>query len=100
MTQMKQSAYLLNLGRGKIVVEEDLVKALNEGIIAGAGLDVIEKEPIDHKSVLFKVEDQSKLLITPHIAWASVEARKTLIDEVAKNIQSYQAGRLLHIQMN
>lgn len=88
MAKMKQSAYLLNLGRGNIVVEEDLAKALNEGLIAGAGLDVLAKEPIDHHNALFKVEDKSKLLITPHIAWASVEARTCLIQEVVMNIEA------------
>lgn len=88
MMQMKQSAYLLNLGRGNIVVEADLARALNEGIIAGAGLDVLEKEPIDEDNPLFKVEDKNKLLLTPHIAWASVEARNQLIKEVVMNIEA------------
>ena len=87
---MKPTAYLLNLGRGNIVVEADLVKALNENLIAGAGLDVLEKEPITHESVLFDVMDKNKLLITPHIAWASVEARETLIQEVVQNIEAFK----------
>lgn len=91
---MKRNAILLNLGRGKIVVEEDLAKALNEGLIAAAGLDVLESEPIEPHNPLFLVEDQSKLLITPHIAWASVEARKVLIDEIIKNIQAYEKGEV------
>lgn len=90
MAQMKKSAYLINVGRGKIVKEEDLAQALNEGLIAGAGLDVLEKEPIDHFNPLFKVEDKNKLLITPHIAWASVEARTRLIKEVVENIEAYK----------
>ena len=89
---MKKSAFLVNVGRGRIVVEEDLAKALNEKLIAGAALDVLEKEPIDHLNPLFKVEDKTKLLITPHIAWASVEARRTLIHEVSKNIESFVKG--------
>ncbi len=89
---MKKTAVLINVGRGKIVVEADLAKALNEGEIAGAALDVLEKEPIDASNPLYSVEEPSKLLITPHIAWASVEARRTLVEEVVKNIQSYQAG--------
>lgn len=90
--QMKKSAFLVNVGRGRIVVEEDLAKALNEKLIAGAALDVLEKEPIDHLNPLFKVEDKTKLLITPHIAWASVEARRTLIHEVSKNIEAFVKG--------
>ncbi len=92
MKKMKPSAYLLNLGRGHIVVEEDLAKALNENLIAGAGLDVLAKEPIDHHNPLFTVEDKSKLLITPHIAWASVEARTNLIEEVVMNIEALKKG--------
>ena len=88
MAKMKRNAFLLNLGRGNIVVEEDLAKALNEGLIAGAGLDVLAKEPIDHHNALFKVVDKNKLLITPHIAWASVEARTQLIKEVVMNIEA------------
>ena len=88
LKQMKKTAFLLNLGRGRIIEEEDLARALNEGLIAGAGLDVLEKEPIDHHNALFKVKDKSKLLITPHIAWASVEARNRLIQEVVMNIEA------------
>lgn len=90
MAQMKKTAYLLNLGRGNIVVEGDLTKALNEDLIAGAGLDVLSKEPIDHNNVLFGVKDKNKLLITPHIAWASVEARNKLIQEVVMNIEAFK----------
>ena len=92
--QMKKSAYLLNLGRGRIVVEKDLARALNEGLIAGAGLDVLENEPITKENPLFEVTDQSKLLITPHIAWASIEARTRLIEEVVANIKAYESGVL------
>lgn len=90
MQRMKRSAYLINVGRGKIVNEADLAKALNQGLIAGAGLDVLEKEPIDAMNPLFDVVDKSKLLITPHIAWASIEARVRLIQEVADNILAFQ----------
>ena len=92
--QMKKSAYLLNLGRGRIVVERDLARALNEDLIAGAGLDVLENEPITKENPLFSVTDRNKLLITPHIAWASVEARTVLIQEVVANIQAYERGEL------
>lgn len=92
--QMKKSAYLLNLGRGRIVVERDLARALNEDLIAGAGLDVLENEPITKENPLFSVTDKNKLLITPHIAWASVEARTLLIQEVVANIQAYGRGEL------
>lgn len=92
MKQMKKSAFLLNLGRGNIIDEADLAKALNENLIAGAGLDVLAEEPIAKENPLFKVEDQNKLLITPHIAWASIEARTLLLQEVIKNIQAFKQG--------
>jgi len=92
--QMKKSAYLLNLGRGRIVDEGDLARALNESLIAGAALDVLENEPITKENPLFTVKDQNKLLITPHIAWASVEARTVLIKEVVANIQAYECGKI------
>ncbi|MBP3887282.1 MAG: D-2-hydroxyacid dehydrogenase [Cellulosilyticum sp.] len=92
IAKMKENAYLLNLGRGNIVVEEDLARALNENLIAGAGLDVLAKEPIDHHNPLFKVVDKNKILITPHIAWASVEARTQLIKEVVMNIEALKNG--------
>lgn len=92
LSKMKSTAYLLNLGRGKIVVEEDLAKALNDNLIAGAALDVLANEPIDAKNPLFEVKDQDKLFITPHIAWASVEAREVLVQEVVKNIEAFEIG--------
>ena len=85
---MKQSAYLLNLGRGGIVNETDLVKALNENLIAGAGVDVFTKEPLPEDSPFFSLNDKSKIILTPHIAWASKEARELLVSMIAKNISS------------
>lgn len=90
--QMKPSAILLNLGRGGIVIEKDLVRALNEHLIAGAALDVLEKEPIEAGHILFDVNDKSRLLLTPHIGWASVEARNRLMQEIIKNIEAYKLG--------
>ncbi|MSS63143.1 D-2-hydroxyacid dehydrogenase [Lachnospiraceae bacterium WCA-693-APC-MOT-I] len=90
--KMKPSAYFLNLGRGHIVVEEDLARALNENLIAGAGLDVLCKEPMTSENSLLKVNNREKLIITPHIAWASVEARERLMEEVYKNIEAFQNG--------
>ena len=90
--KMKKSAYLVNMGRGPIVNEEDLVEALNNNEIAGAALDVLCKEPMAEDNPLLKIQDSRKLLITPHIAWASVEARQRLIDLDVENIKSYLAG--------
>lgn len=77
--KMKKSAYFLNLGRGPIVVEEDLAEALENGEIAGAGLDVLSAEPMLESNPLRQIKDPEKLIITPHIAWASVEARTRLM---------------------
>ncbi len=86
-TKMKSSAYLINVGRGPIVKESDLCRALNENLIAGAGLDVLEKEPMSADNPLFSIKDSRKLLITPHIAWATTEARTRLMKNVYKNIE-------------
>lgn len=90
--KMKRTAILVNVGRGPIVNEEDLRRALDEDLIGGAGLDVVCKEPISEDNPLNKIKDSSKLIITPHIAWATYEARSRLITEVYKNIQSFLAG--------
>ena len=84
--KMKRTAYLVNTGRGGIAVEEDLAKALDEGLIAGAGIDVYVKEPLPQSSPLMHLEHPEKLLLTPHIAWYSVEARARLAHEMAQNI--------------
>lgn len=86
---MKPTAFLLNVSRGGLIREEDLLWALKEKKIQGAALDVMEKEPPDKGNPLLK---QENLLITPHIAWASKEARKRLIDILADNINSYLEG--------
>lgn len=89
---MKKSAVIINVGRGTIINETDLAKALNEDLIAGAGLDVLEREPINEDNPLLKIQDSTKLLITPHIAWASVEARKRLWNDVDLNIEAFING--------
>lgn len=90
--KMKSSAVLLNLGRGPIINEEDLADALRNNIIAGAGLDVISVEPMEANNPLYGIQDSSKLIITPHIAWATVEARNRVVEEVYKNIKAYING--------
>ena len=89
---MKKSAILINVGRGPIVNEKDLAEALNAGVIAGAGLDVLSAEPMKADNPLLAVQDSRKLVITPHIAWASVEARQKLVDEVAENVRAWMNG--------
>lgn len=89
---MKKHAILLNLGRGGIVNEKDLAEALDRNIIGGAALDVLEKEPMAPDNPLLKAANSHKLIITPHIAWASVEARSRLIQEIVSNIEAFLGG--------
>jgi len=86
---MKKSAILLNLARGAIVASESLHDALASDVIAAAGLDVLEKEPIEADNELLHIADSGKLIITPHMAWTSVEARNRIVDSVAKSIAEF-----------
>ncbi len=85
---MKPTAYIFNLGRGGIINEADIVEALNENLLAGAGIDVFCKEPLPLDSPYLKVNNPDKILLTPHIGWASKEARACLIDKIAENIKN------------
>lgn len=87
--KMKKSAIFINVGRGPIVVEEDLARALEEGEIAAAGIDVLSKEPMAAENPLRRIKDSSKLIITPHIAWAAVESRERLMKMVYNNITEF-----------
>lgn len=87
--KMKSTAVLLNAGRGPIVNEEDLTEALEQELIAAAALDVISVEPMEATNPLLRIKDSKKLLITPHIAWATVEARQRVLDEVCLNIEAF-----------
>ena len=89
--KMKNSAIFLNLGRGPIVVEQALADALMNDEIAAAGLDVLSKEPMALENPLIKIRDSRKLIITPHIAWASVESRKRLMQIILRQIQEFFA---------
>lgn len=87
--KIKKTAIFLNLGRGPIVVEQDLYEALETGEIAAAGLDVLCEEPMSETNPLAKIKDSKKLIITPHIAWASVEARNRLMQIIAEQIREF-----------
>lgn len=87
--KMKKTAIFLNLGRGPIVVEQDLYEALEIGEIAAAGLDVLCEEPMSETNPLAKIKDSKKLIITPHIAWASVEARNRLMQIIIEQIREF-----------
>lgn len=90
---MRKTAYFINVGRGPIVNEKALAKALDEGWIAGAALDVFANEPMESEHPFLTLQNPDRLLMTPHIAWASVEARGRLIQELYLNIEAYLAGR-------
>ncbi len=90
--KMKKGAVLINVARGAVVNNEDLYTALTEETIAGAGLDVLEQEPITSANPLSRLMDSNRLIITPHMAWASTEARRRVVEEVYKNIEAFLRG--------
>ncbi len=92
LAKMKSTAYLVNVARGPVVNNTDLYEALETGTIAGAGLDVLEKEPLQLSNPLSKIKDSNKLIITPHLAWGSVEARMRCVEGVYDNIKAFQRG--------
>ena len=87
--KMKSTAIFLNLGRGPIVVEQDLADALRRNSIAAAGLDVLSVEPMSVHNPLREIKDSERLVITPHIAWASVEARTRLMKIIEGQIEEF-----------
>ena len=89
LQRMKPLAYLINVARGGIINESDLVRALDEELIAGAASDVFTTEPISADHPFLAVKDRSRLLLTPHMGWASVEAREELLAGVRRNIIEY-----------
>jgi len=88
LLSMKTGSIILNLGRGGIINENDLAEVLDLKEIY-AGLDVVQNEPIQKDSPLLRIKHSHRLVITPHIAWASIEARKTLVDNITKNIETF-----------
>lgn len=88
LRMMKPSAYIVNMGRGGIVDEAALAKAIDEGRIAGAGVDVFTAEPLPSDNPLMNVRNLDRLILTPHIGWASTEARQRLVQMIADNISS------------
>ena len=92
LAKMKQTAVLINVARGPVVNGQDLYEALTNGVIAAAGLDVLEEEPISVTHPLYQIKDSNKLIITPHMAWASIEARTRVVEEVYRNIDAFLKG--------
>jgi len=91
LKKMKSSAFLINTARGGIVDEMALLNALQQNLIAGAGIDVLETEPQDKNDKLL-ISGLNNLIITPHIAWASVASRQRLLDGLINNIQAFVEG--------
>jgi glycerate dehydrogenase len=91
---MKSSAFLINTARGPIIVDQDLADALNKGVIAGAGIDVLSVEPPSIDNPLFKAKN---CIITPHIAWATLEARTRLMSIATNNLASFIKGEAVNI---
>ena len=90
---MKPSAYLVNVGRGGIVDEAALARALDAGTIAGAALDVTLPEPPVASNPLFALQRPERLVVSPHLAWASIEARNRCLAEVGLNLQAWLDGQ-------
>jgi glycerate dehydrogenase len=91
---MKRSAFLLNTSRGSIVVDEDIADALNNDVIAGAGIDVLSVEPPPKNNPLFSAKN---CIITPHIAWATKEARQRLMDITVNNLTAFINGSAVNV---
>lgn len=94
LKRMKRSAFLLNTSRGPIIVDEDLADALNRDVIAGAGIDVLSVEPPSKDNPLFKAKN---CIITPHIAWATKEARSRLMNTAVNNLAAFIAGKPVNV---
>ncbi|CAK9080496.1 unnamed protein product [Durusdinium trenchii] len=91
---MKPTAYLINTGRGSLIKEPDLIEALEQKAIAGAGLDVQETEPPPEDSPLYTLEN---VILTPHIGWKRLETRQRLMDIVAANLTAFLAGKPVNV---
>ena len=92
LKKMKSTAVLINVARGPVVNNANLYEALVAGEIAAAGLDVVEREPLEESNPLSRLKDSNQLIITPHLAWASVEARTRCVEEAYKNIEAFLRG--------
>ncbi len=89
ISKMKKTAYLINTSRGGVIEEEALAEALHAGRLAGAGIDVLAEEPMRHDHPYFSAPN---CIITPHVAWASTEARRRLITLVCENLDAFLSG--------
>lgn len=90
LAMMKPSSYLINTARGGLVDEKALIEALNQGTIAGAGLDVQEVEPLDDASALYRMDN---VILTPHMGWRGLETRRRLVKLIGDNIKAFANGQ-------
>ena len=93
LARMKKTAYLINTSRGGVIVEDDLRRALDRGVIAGAAVDVLSSEPPTEDNPLLHAKN---IIVTPHIAWATMEARTRLLSIVTDNLSAYLRGEKLN----
>ena len=91
---MKPSAFLINTSRGPIIVDQDLADALNNEVIAGAGIDVLSTEPPPVNNTLLQAKN---CIITPHISWATKEARGRLLDIAVENVKAFLQGKAVNV---
>lgn len=94
LVTMKRTSLLLNTARGALVREEDLARALDQGVIAGAALDVLDSEPPKPSNPLLRAP---RCLLTPHLAWTTLEARRRLVRTSVDNVRALLAGRPIHV---
>lgn len=90
---MKESAFIINTARGALIDEKALIHALKEKKIAGAGLDVVEEEPLQKDNPLCELEN---VILTPHMGWRGVETRQRLVQMVKEDIRAYKEGKMIH----
>ncbi len=95
--QMARKPLLVNTARGGIVVEEDLEQALERGLVSGAGIDVTMPEPPPSDSVIMRIARRPNVILTPHVAWASDEARQAVADQLTDVLQAFAAGRPFNV---
>lgn len=91
--RMKKKPILINTSRGGLVVEADLERALEEGLISGAGVDVTMPEPPPPDSTIMRIARRPNVIVTPHVAWASDEAQQILVDQLFSNIENFVSGK-------
>lgn len=97
INQMKDGVFIINNSRGQLIVEEDLYEALKSGKVAAAAVDVVSTEPIKPENILLNAPN---CMITPHISWATKEARERIMATTAENIQSFMNGRPINVVNN